>query len=287
MAETTRTPGSEKEHIPETLVLRPSKGWTALNLGDLWRYRELAFFLTWRDVKVRYQQTILGASWAVIQPLVQMVLFNFLFGQLADISTGDIPRPIFTFSALLPWNLFSKALTDASRSLVTNRNMITKVYFPRLVVPLASILSGVVDFAIAFVILIGMMVYYQVSVPASIWAVPVFLLLALMTALGIGLWFSAWNLHYRDVGYFIPFLTQFWMLATPIAYPMSEIPANLQTLYSLNPMVGVVEGFRWALLGTTTISTEMLTLSVGVGLICLITGIFYFRRMERTFADMV
>jgi lipopolysaccharide transport system permease protein len=208
---------------------------------------------------------------------MQMVLFNFLFGRLADISTGDIPRPIFTFSALLPWNLFSKALTDASRSLVANRNMITKVYFPRLVVPLASVLSGVVDFAIAFVILVGMMVYYQVSVPPSIWAVPLFLLLGLMTALGVGLWFSAWNLHYRDVGYFIPFLTQFWMLATPIAYPMSE----------MNPMVGVVEGFRWALLGTTTISTEMLTLSVGVGLISLITGIFYFRRMERTFADMV
>jgi lipopolysaccharide transport system permease protein len=165
--------------------------------------------------------------------------------------------------------------------------MITKVYFPRLVVPLASVLSGVVDFAIAFIILVGMMFNYQVSVSASIWAVPVFILLALMTALGVGLWFSAWNLHYRDVGYFIPFLTQFWMLATPIAYPMSEIPANLQTLYSLNPMVGVVEGFRWALLGTTTISTEMLTLSVGVGLISLITGIFYFRRMERTFADMV
>jgi lipopolysaccharide transport system permease protein len=287
MAETARTSESNKRQVPETLILKPSRGWAALNLGDLWRYRELAFFLTWRDVKVRYQQTILGASWAVIQPLMQMVLFNFLFGQLADISTGEIPRPIFTFSALLPWNLFSKALTDASRSLVTNRNMITKVYFPRLVVPLASILSGVVDFAIAFVILVGMMFYYQVSVPASIWAVPLFLLLGLMTALGIGLWFSAWNLHYRDVGYFIPFLTQFWMLATPIAYPMSEIPANLQTLYSLNPMVGVVEGFRWALLGTTTISTEMLTLSVGVGLICLITGIFYFRRMERTFADMV
>ncbi len=287
MAETARTSETDKGYIPETLVLKPSRGWAALNLGDLWRFRELAFFLTWRDVKVRYQQTILGASWAIIQPLLQMVLFNFLFGQLADISTGEIPRPIFTFSALLPWNLFSKALTDASRSLVANRNMITKVYFPRLVVPLASVLSGVVDFAIAFVILVGMMFYYQVSVPASIWAVPVFILLALMTALGVGLWFSAWNLHYRDVGYFIPFLTQFWMLATPIAYPMSEIPADLQTLYSLNPMVGVVEGFRWALLGTTTISTEMLTLSVGVGLICLITGIFYFRRMERTFADMV
>jgi lipopolysaccharide transport system permease protein len=278
---------AKKEHIPETLVLKPGKGWASLNLGDLWRYRELAFFLTWRDVKVRYQQTILGAGWAIIQPLMQMVVFNFLFGRLGNISTGDIPRPIFTFSALLPWNLFSKALTDASRSLVANRNMITKVYFPRLVVPLASILSGVVDFAIAFVILIGMMAYYQVSVPTSIWAVPLFLVLGLMTALGVGLWFSAWNLHYRDVGYFIPFLTQFWMLATPIAYPMSEIPAELQTLYSLNPMVGVVEGFRWALLGTTTISTEMLTLSVGVGLISLITGIFYFRRMERTFADMV
>lgn len=287
MADTSLAPDTDPGQTPETLVLKPSRGWVALNLGDLWRYRELAFFLTWRDIKVRYKQTLLGAGWAIIQPLVQMVVFNFLFGSLADISTGEIPRPLFTFSALLPWNLFSKALTDASRSLVASRNMITKVYFPRLVVPLASVLGGVVDFAIAFVILLGMMVYYQVSVPSTVWAVPLFILLALATALGIGLWFSAWNLHYRDVGYFIPFLTQFWMLATPIAYPLSEVPEQWYLIYSLNPMVGVVEGFRWSLLGSPPVSSDAMIISVGVGLISLITGIFYFRRMERTFADMV
>jgi lipopolysaccharide transport system permease protein len=194
---------------------------------------------------------------------------------------------VFTFSALLPWNLFSKALSDTSRSLVTNRGMITKVYFPRLAIPISSVLSGVVDFLIAFVILIGMMFYYQVAVPASVWLVPLFILLTLIVALGVGLWFSAWNLHYRDVRYFIPFLTQFWLLATPIAYPLSEIPQQWQTLYMLNPMVGVVEGFRWALLGGDPMPTTALLFSFGIGLLVLITGLFYFRRMERTFADMV
>ena len=212
-------------------MLKPTKGWISLNLGDLWRYRELVYFLTWRDILVRYKQTLLGAAWAIIQPLMQMVVFNFLFGNMANISTGEVPRTIFTFSALLPWNLFSKSLSDASRSLVTSRGMITKVYFPRLVIPLASILSGLVDFLIAFVILVGMMIYYQVSVSATIWMLPLVILAALILALGVGLWFSAWNLHYRDVRYFIPFLTQFWMLATPIAYPLSEIPEQWQTLY--------------------------------------------------------
>jgi len=271
----------------ETLVLKPTKGWISLNLKDLWRYRELIYFLTWRDILVRYKQTLLGASWAVLQPLMQMIVFNFLFGNMANISTGDIPRPIFTFSALLPWNLFAKALSDTSNSLVANRNMITKVYFPRLVVPIASVLSGVVDFLIAFLILIGMMVYYQVAVPVTVWLVPVFILLSLVVALGVGLWFSAWNLHYRDVRYFIPFLSQFWMLASPIAYPLSRIPEKFQTLYMLNPMVGVVEGFRWALLGGDSVPQLALVFSAAIGLLLLISGLFYFRRMERTFADMV
>jgi len=271
----------------ETLVLKPTKGWISLNLKDLWRYRELVYFLTWRDILVRYKQTLLGATWAVLQPLMQMLVFNFLFGSMANISTGEIPRPIFTFSALLPWNLFAKALSDTSNSLVANRNMITKVYFPRLVVPIASVLSGVVDFLIAFVILIGMMVYFQVLVPATVWLVPIFILLALVIALGVGLWFSAWNLHYRDVRYFIPFLSQFWMLASPIAYPLSEIPEKWQTLYMLNPMVGVVEGFRWVLLGGEPVPQLALIFSAGIGLLVLISGLFYFRRMERTFADMV
>ncbi len=271
----------------ETLMLKPSKGWVSLNLGDLWRYRELVYFLTWRDILVRYKQTLLGAAWAIINPLMQMLVFNFLFGNMANISTGDIPRPIFTFAALLPWNLFSTALGDASRSLVSNRNMITKVYFPRMVVPFSSVLSGVVDFAIAFVILIGMMFYFKVPVPGTVWALPLLLLLTLVTALGVGLWLSAWNLHYRDVRYFIPFLTQFWMLATPIAYPLSEIPAQWQTLYSLNPMVGVVEGFRWALLGGDPVEPLAMIFSVSLSVVILITGMFYFRRMERTFADAV
>lgn len=280
---------------PNTIVIKPSKGWSALNLADLWRYRELAYFLTWRDIKVRYKQTLLGALWAVIQPLLQMVVFNFLFGSLGNIPTGDIPRPIFTFAALLPWNLFSQALGEASRSLVSNRNMITKVYFPRLLVPVSSVLSGVVDFAIAFLILVGMMYYYAYPLQTAAWAVPAFLALALVAALGVGLWLAAWNLHYRDVRYLLPFLTQIWMFLTPIAYPLSEaadklsnfLPGPLMSLYYLNPMVGVVEGFRWALLGTGEPPLEALAYSLGVSLLMLVSGLFYFRRMERTFADMV
>ena len=286
MSETSLESSGPKA-APETLILKPSKGWVSLQLGDLWRYRELIYFLTWRDVLVRYKQTLLGAAWAIIQPVMQMLVFNFLFGDMANISTGDIPRPVFTFAALLPWNLFSKALSDASRSLVSSASMITKVYFPRLVIPLSSTLSGVVDFVIAFVILIGMMFFYQVPVTAQIWAVPLFILLTLVAALGVGLWFSAWNLHYRDVRYLVPFLTQFWMLATPIAYPLSEIPEQWQLLYAVNPMVGVVEGFRWALVDGPAVEPVVMILSVGVSLLVFVSGLFYFKRMERTFADMV
>ena len=268
-------------------MLKPSKGWVSLNLGDLWRYRELVYFLTWRDILVRYKQTLLGAAWAIINPLMQMVVFNFLFGNMANISTGDIPRPVFTFAALLPWNLFSNAIGNAGRSLVTNRNMITKVYFPRLVVPISSVFGGLVDFMIAFVILLGMMVYYQVQFTSTVWALLPFILLVLVASLGVGLWLSAWNLHYRDVRYFIPFMTQFWMLATPIAYPLSEIPAQWQTLYSVNPMVAVAEGFRWALAGGPPVEPFALMSSIIISLILLVSGLFYFRRMERTFADTV
>jgi lipopolysaccharide transport system permease protein len=278
---------TKTQSAPETLVLKPTKGWVSLQLGDLWRYRELIFFLTWRDVLVRYKQTLLGAAWAIIQPIMQMLVFNFLFGSVAEIPTGDIPRPVFTFAALLPWNLFAKALGDASRSLVSSASMITKVYFPRLVIPLASTLSGVVDFAIAFVILVGMMFYYKVPLTGQIWAVPLFIFLTLVAALGVGLWFSAWNLHYRDVRYLLPFLTQFWLFATPIAYPLSEIPVELKVLYSVNPMVGVVEGFRWALVDGPPVEPVVLILSISVSLLMLVSGLFYFKRMERTFADMV
>ena len=281
------TTSDSARRAEEVLTLKPTSGWISLNLRDLWRYRELIYFLTWRDILVRYKQTILGASWAIIQPLMQMVVFNFLFGNMANISTGEIPRAIFTFSALLPWNLFSKSLSDASRSLVSNRSMITKVYFPRLVIPMASVFSGLVDFLIAFVILVGMIFYYQVALPASAWMLVIVVLFTLILALGIGLWFSAWNLHYRDVAYFIPFLTQFWLLATPIAYPLSEIPEKWQTLYMLNPMVGVVESFRWALLGGDPVPDLALIFSASLSVLILISGLFYFRRMERTFADTV
>ena len=279
-----------KDELP-VIRIQPQKGLASLNLRDLWNFRELIYFLTWRDIKVRYKQTLLGAGWAILQPLLQMLVFNVLFGDLAGLSTGDIPRPIFTYAALLPWNLFSTAISDASRSLVSSRNMITKVYFPRLIVPLSSILSGVVDFAIAFMILIVMMVYYGIAPTSAIWTLLLYMLLALTTALGVGLWLSALNVHYRDVRYLIPFLTQFWMLATPIAYLSSEvfnrIPDHLDWLYALNPMVGVIEGFRYALLGSALFSIDLIWVSVVVAISLLVSGLFYFRSMERTFADTV
>ena len=273
------------------ILIKPQSGLAALNLRDLWLFRELIFFLTWRDIKVRYKQTLLGAGWALLQPLLQMLVFNVLFGELAGLSSGGIPRPIFTYAALLPWNLFSTAISDAGRSLVSSRNMITKVYFPRLIVPLSSILSGVVDFAIAFLLLIVMMIYYGITPTNTLWTLPLYLILSLTTALGVGLWLAALNVHYRDIRYLIPFLTQFWMLATPIAYLSTEVfdrmPDNLEWLYALNPMVGVIEGFRHALLGTEIYSTDVLWISVAVALTLLVSGLFYFRSMERTFADTV
>jgi lipopolysaccharide transport system permease protein len=273
------------------VIIKPRRGLVGLDLRELWRFRELIFFLTWRDVLVRYKQTLLGGTWAIIQPLLQMLILNVLFGDVAGLSTGDVPRPIFTYAALLPWNLFSNAVSDAGRSLVTNRNMITKVYFPRLIAPLSDILSGLLDFAIAFLILIAMMIYYRVAPTANLWALPLYMLLAMTTALGIGLWLAALNVHYRDIKYIIPFMTQFWMLATPIAYQAEKIferlPSQWQWLYALNPMVGVIEGFRNALLGTPVYSSGLLWVSIVTSIVVLITGLIYFRSMERTFADVV
>ncbi len=275
----------------QTVVIQPRSGLAALNLRDLWNFRELIYFLTWRDIKVRYKQTLLGAGWAILQPVLQMLVFNLLFGDLAGLSSGGIPRPIFTYAALLPWNLFSTGINDAGRSLVTNRNMITKIYFPRLIVPLSAVLSGLVDFAIAFLLLGGMMVYYGIAPAAGAALLPLYLLLALVTAIGVGLWLSALNVHYRDIRYLIPFLTQFWMLASPLAYEASEVftrlPEAWQWLYALNPLVGVVEGFRAALLGTEVYSASFIWVSVASALLILLTGVFYFRSMERTFADTV
>jgi len=275
------------ETEPEVIRLYPTRGWAALKLGEMWTYRELLFFLTWRELKVRYQQTLLGASWAILQPLLQMVVFSLVFGGIARMASDGVPYPIFSYTALLPWGLFSKALTDAGRSMVMNRNMITKIYFPRLLIPISSVLSGVVDFLIAFVVLIGLMVYYKIWPTSAIWTLPLFTLLAVITALGVGLWLSALNVIYRDVGYVLPFLTQFWMFLTPVVYPSSKIPAQWQLLYALNPMVGVVEGFRWSLLGTANAPGPMVAVSSFISLLLLVSGLFYFRRMKRTFADIL
>ena len=272
---------------PRKIIIQPSSGWKALNLRDLWIYRELVYFMTWRDLKVRYKQTLLGAGWAILQPFLTMVVFSIFFGNLAGVPSDGVPYPIFSYTALIPWTLFSKALQDASRSLVNSSHMITKVYFPRMILPLASVLAGVVDFLIAFVVLLGMMAYYRMVPTANVWAVPLFLLLALITAIGVSLWLSALNVLYRDINYVLPFLTQFWMYITPIAYASSLIPEKWRLIYFLNPMTGVVEGFRWALLGTGTAPGIMTLVSSLVAIVLLITGMFYFKRMERLFADMV
>jgi lipopolysaccharide transport system permease protein len=277
--------GSETKD--QVLILKPTRGWGSLNLGEVWNFRELVYFLTLRDLKVRYKQTALGASWAILQPFLTMVVFSVLFGRLLGMPSDDIPYPIFSYTALLPWGVFSKALNDAGRSIVTNRSMITKIYFPRLIIPLASVISGVVDFIIAFIVLLGMMWYYDISPTSNIWTLPLLLLLALITALGVGLWLSAMNVLYRDIGYVIPFLTQLWFYLTPIVYPTSKIPEEWQLVYALNPMVGVVEGFRWALLDTNTSPGPMVVVSGIISIILMISGMFYFRRMERTFADVV
>jgi lipopolysaccharide transport system permease protein len=252
-------------------------------------YRELVYFMVWREVKVRYKQTMLGAAWAIIQPVMNMIVFSVLFGGIAKLPTdGNIPYPIFTFTALLPWQLFVGALNQASRSLTANQNMVTKIYFPRLVLPLASILSGLVDFVIAFVILIGLMIYYRVTPSINvIWALPMLLLLAIVTALGVALWLSAVNVQYRDVNYALPFLTQFWFFITPVAYSSNLISDKWQLIYSINPMAGVVNGFRWALLGVGNGPDAGLWISVVVSIVFLVSGLFYFRNMEKTFADTI
>ena len=279
----------------QVTYLRPSSGWSTLNLRDLWNYRELIYFLIWRDIKVRYKQTALGAAWAIIQPFFTMIVFTIFFGRLAGVPSEGVPYPIFSYTALLPWGLFTKALSDAGRSMVSNRAMITKVYFPRLVIPIASVLSGLVDFSIAFLVLLGMIVYYNhvpgdyntIAITPAILTLPLFLLLALGTALGVGLWLSALNVKYRDINYILPFLTQFWLFITPVAYPASMVPEKWRWLYAINPMTGVVEGFRWAMLGTSSGPDLMLLVSISISLVLLVTGLFYFRRMERTFADTV
>jgi lipopolysaccharide transport system permease protein len=266
--------------------IEASEGWTSLRLGELWTYRELLYFLTWRDIKVRYKQTMLGASWAIIQPLFNMVVFSIFFGKLAKVPSDGVPYPLFAYVALVPWTFFSNALSLSSNSLVGSANLIKKVYFPRLTMPISAVLGSVVDFAWAFLLLIGMMVYYRVSPTWNVLWLPALFTLGVLTALGVGLWLSAMNVQFRDVRYTVPFLVQFWMFATPIAYPSSLLSPKWRILYGINPMVGVVEGFRWALLGTAAPSRMML-LSTVAALTILVGGAMYFRRMERTFADVV
>jgi lipopolysaccharide transport system permease protein len=272
--------------VPVTII-RPSRGWVSLNLRDLWQYRELLYFLTWRDIKVRYKQTVLGAAWAIIQPFFTMVVFSLFFGRLARVPSDGIPYPVFSYAALVPWTFFANGLSQSSSSLVASANLIRKVYFPRLVVPISAVMSGAVDFALASAVLLGMMLYYGIVLTAAVVWLPLLLLLALVTSLGVGLWLTAMNVQFRDVRYTVPFLVQAWMFATPIAYPSSLLDEPWRTLYGINPMAGVVEGFRWALLGTETAPGPIVLVSALVALGLLVSGAYYFRRMEKTFADVV
>ena len=267
--------------------IEPSKAWVSLRLGELWEYRELLYFLIWRDIKVRYKQTVLGAAWAIIQPLFSMLIFSLFFGRLAKIPSDGIPYPLFSFAALVPWTFFANGLNQSSNSLVASANLIKKVYFPRLTIPVAAVLAGVVDFALAFIVLLGMIALYGVAPTINMLWTPLFLLLALVTSLGVGLWLSALNVQYRDVRYIVPFVTQVWMFSTPIAYPASLLSEPWRTIYGFNPMVGVVEGFRWALLGTNTAPGATIAVSSLASLVILVSGAFYFRHMEKTFADVV
>lgn len=270
----------------QTIILPPRR-WQALNVREMWHYRELLYFLAWRDVKVRYKQTVIGATWAILQPFLTMVVFSIIFGSLIEVPTNGIPYPVFSYVALLPWTFFAGALARSGNSLIYDANLISKVYFPRLILPIAAVLSILVDFAIAFIVLIGMMIFYGIYPNLMILSLPLFFLLALMTALGAGLWLSALNVKYRDIAYVIPFLIQFWMFITPVVYPISIIPERWQFIYSLNPMVGVIEGFRWALLGQQNISVTLLIFSSLVVLFVFIGGLFFFRRMENEFADVI
>jgi len=281
-------PISQSESLDYHLRIEPSRGWVSLKLRELWEYRELLYFLTWRDVKVRYKQTVLGASWAIIQPFFTMIVFSLFFGRLASIPSDGIPYPIFSYAALVPWTFFAYGLQQSTNSLVMSSNLLKKIYFPRLVIPIASVLSGVVDFVLAFLVLLIMMLAYGIFPTVNVFFLPFFLLLAFVTSLGVGMWLSAMNVQFRDVRYTIPFITQFWMFATPIAYPSSLIENDLlRMIYGINPLTGVIEGFRWALLDTDTAPGPIVIVSTLAAVALLISGAYYFRRMEKTFADVV
>ncbi len=283
----TATEGaSVPKHVP-VRTIRPAKGWVRVNLRELWEQRELLYFFTWRDLKVRYKQTVLGVAWAVVQPVFLMVVFSVFFGGLAQIQTNGVPYPIFSYSALLPWTLFATSLMTGGTSITTNASVITKVYFPRIFLPLSVVLDALVDFAIASVVLIVLMLYYGMIPTLAIVLLPLFVLLAIVTSSGLALWFSALDARFRDIHYTIPFLTQLWLFATPVIYPASQIPANLQVIAALNPMYGVVEGFRWALLGQGFAFSLLSWISVLASVLIFVGGLFYFQRTERRLADVV
>lgn len=276
-------------HSPASTVIRikPSRGWVPIHLRDLWEYRELMYFLIWRDVKVRYKQTALGIAWVVLQPLATTLIFTVIFGNLAKMPSGNLPYAVFAMAGLVPWNFFSGAFTRGSGSLVGSANLISKVYFPRLIIPISGVLGGLVDMAIVMVLLFALMLYYGLVPTLAVLTLPLFVLMAIGTALGVSLWFSALNVQYRDVNYLVPFIAQFWLYATPVVYPSSLIPEKWRVIYGLNPMAGVVEGFRWALFGTGEGPGPMLLVSVAMVLFLIVSGAFFFRRMERTFADVI
>lgn len=287
----TKTPAvplAESGEAPQkpVVVIGGPSGPLQLRLRDLWEYRELFYFMVWRDVKVRYKQTLLGAAWAVIQPLMTMIIFTFVFGRLAGISSDGFPYPVFSFAGLLPWQFFAGALAVSANSLVVSSAMVRKVYFPRVVLPASGVLAGLVDFSIAFVVLIGLMAWYRLAPTPAVLLLPLFLLQAVVTALGVGLWLSALNARYRDVRHAVPFLIQIWMFATPVVYPSSLLSEPWRTLYGLNPMVGVVEGFRWALLGSQP-PGGMIVFSALVSIVFFVTGLLYFQAGERKFADVI
>lgn len=269
------------------LRIQPTRGWVSLQLKELWNYRELVYFFIWRDVKVRYKQTALGAAWAIIQPLFTMIVFSLFFGRLAKLPSDGIPYPLFAYAALVPWTFFAQGLAQSADSLVSQGSLIKKVYFPRLAIPLSTVSAGLVDVTISFTVLLMLMAYYHVRISGNIIWLPCLLLLAFTTALGTGLWLSALNVRFRDVKYTVPFLSQFWMFATPIVYPSSLLHGRWKEVFALNPMVGVVEGFRWALLGAKTRPGPMILASAVAAIVILIGGAFYFRRMEKHFADVV
>ncbi len=269
------------------IIIEPPHSWLNIHTRDLWQYRELLFFLVWRDIKIRYKQTIIGVGWAIFQPILTMVIFSVIFGSLLKTPSDGIPYPLFSFAALIPWQLFSRALSDSANSLITNQQMVTKIYFPRLFLPAASILGGLLDFGISMLVLFGMMLFYRVQITWAILTLPAFIVLAVLTTLSAGIWLSALNVRYRDVKYVLPFLLQVWLYATPIAYSTKIIPEKWRFISALNPMTGVVNGFRWALLGQTSETNLLLLVSIGITLFLSITGLIYFQYMEQTFADIV